>query len=63
MTVGELRSVLAELPDDAPLYPEWNDRIPRDHEPAVRLHGFRAVKGEAQALVSLVYLDEVTEEE
>jgi hypothetical protein len=60
MTVGELRSALAGLPDSAPLYPEWHDRIPSDSEPGVRLHGVQAVNGEAQVLVSLFYLDEDT---
>jgi hypothetical protein len=63
MTVGELRLALAGLPDNAPVYPEWNDRIPKDNEPGVRLHGVRETNGEAQVLVSLFYLDDDTDEE
>jgi len=66
MTVGELRTALSALPDNAPVYPEWNDRIPKDYEAGVRLHGVREVNGEAQVLVSLFYLadmDESDEEE
>lgn len=60
MTVGELKAVLDGVPDNTPLFPEWNDRIPKDSEPGVRLHGIRVVNGEAQVLVSLFYLDEDT---
>jgi hypothetical protein len=63
MTVGELRLALAGLPDNAPVYPEWNDRIPKGHEPAVRLHGVRESNGEAQVLVSLFYLCDDEEDE
>lgn len=63
MTVGELRSALAGLPDNAPVYPEWTGRIPGDHEPGVRMHGVRQSNGEAQVLVSLFYLDEDEEDD
>lgn len=39
MTVGHLREIIANLPDDMPIAPEWTE-IPDDSEPAVCVEGF-----------------------
>jgi hypothetical protein len=44
LTVGRLCKLLAKLPDDAPIFPTWNDGPPGDHEPGVEMFGFTSAK-------------------
>lgn len=60
LTVGLLRRVIAELPDDAVIRPAWaHSMTPGDGDPGVVLHGFDACDGELRALVGLFDLSEV----
>ena len=60
MTVGELRSVIAGLPDTTPIRPQWAaGSEPGDHEPGVSLLGFDVLDGQLLARVELFYLDEL----
>ena len=36
-TVGELRRLIEGLPDDALIKPDWEERIPSDSEPGVKI--------------------------
>lgn len=42
MTIGHLREIIAELPDNMPIKPEWFE-VPSDSEPAVCIEGFDVV--------------------
>jgi hypothetical protein len=39
LTVGDIRRLIADLPDDAPVYPDWGGNPPADHEPGVEIIG------------------------
>lgn len=64
LTVGLLRRVIADLPDDAIIRPAWaHSMTPGDNEPGVVLQGFDVCDGELLALVGLFYLDDITEDQ
>lgn len=64
MTVGELRAIIAGLPDDANVRPQWRaGDEPQDHAPGVVLHGFDVSGGELIARVGLFYLDDIDDAE
>jgi len=64
MTVGQLRELIADLPDTYNVRPQWAPgKEPGDHEPHVCLRGFDVLNGELLALVELFYLDEIEDEE
>jgi hypothetical protein len=66
MTVGQLRELIANVPDDYTVRPQWvAGKEPKDHEPGVRLERFDVdgQSGELLARVSLFYLDEIEDEE
>lgn len=44
MNVGYLRRVIADLPDDASIFPDWADGPPDDSAPGVELDDFKAEK-------------------
>lgn len=63
MTVGELRKLIADLPDDAAIRPQWNDgEEPGDSSPGVVLHGFDFHDGELLARVGLFWLDDIADD-
>lgn len=57
LTVGVLRQLIAYLPDDTPIVPEWYE-VPSDHDPAVTLHDFlvHRLRGQPPKLVARVSL-------
>ena len=57
MTVGNLRKLIANLPDDAGIHPDWDDP-PDDDSPGVTLGGFKvgSYKGGGKYLSVLVAL-------
>ena len=62
-TVGDLRKLIADLPDDARYQPDWANGPPGDHDPAVTVVGFE-VRGVGSdlylgVLVDIAYLDDV----
>jgi hypothetical protein len=62
MTVGDLRKLIADLPDDMNVRPQWlPGEEPGDHEPGVEIHGFDVANGELLVRISLFYLDEIDE--
>ena len=64
MTVGQLRELIADLPDTCTIRPQWvPGSEPQDHEPGVKLSGFDVMDGELLARVELFYLDEIEDEE
>ena len=64
MTVGQLRELIAHLPDTCTVRPQWEPgKEPGDHEPHVCLRGFDVLNGELLARVELFYLDEIEDEE
>lgn len=62
LSVGWLRKLIKNLPDDAQIYPDWAGEHPGDDSPAVRLNAITAGTDDGKpclfALVSLVYLNE-----
>ena len=41
LTVGKLRRLLAKLPDEAMIWPDWAaGEHPEDHDPGVEVRGF-----------------------
>jgi hypothetical protein len=71
MTVGGLKAVMANLPDDAPIFPDWAYGPPGDDMPVVEVCRFAVGKGDRTAdgrpylsvLVDVIPLDEVEGEE
>ena len=64
-TAGELRNLLAEMPDDAPIVPRWESgklRAMKDWDPGVDLFGFENGEEEGRpmlvARVGLFFLDD-----
>ena len=58
LSVGHIRRLIADLPDDAEISPDWFDGPPGDDRPAVVLHAVTVRGGELLALVSLIDLDD-----
>lgn len=57
LIVGDIRQLIAYLPDDTPIVPEWYE-VPSDHDPAVTLHDFlvRRLPGQPAKLIARVSL-------
>ena len=63
MTVGELRKLIADLPDAAVIRPQWNEgEEPQGSSPGVVLHGFDFRDGELLARVGLFWLDDIVDD-
>jgi hypothetical protein len=58
LTIGALRKVIKNLPDDAPIYPTWASRIPDDYEPGVEIKAIEAAQACLHIKVDLFYLNE-----
>jgi hypothetical protein len=67
LTVGRLRELIAGLPDDTRVRPDWAGDPPADHEPGVRIDGASVgdEEGTKELLihVGLFYLDDVDDDE
>lgn len=63
MTVGDLRVLLRDLPDDTPVSPRWAYGPPSDSDPAVTIDRFEVQKGVLAVMVSLDYLNEDEDED
>lgn len=64
MTVGDLRGLISQLPDDANIRPQWRPGDePDDDAPGVVLYGFDVTGGELMARVGLFYLEQISKED
>lgn len=69
LTVGELRKLIADLPDDACIWPDWG-REPGGDDPCVELCGFERVEAASVAspaylavMVALLPLDDIEDDD
>jgi hypothetical protein len=62
LTIRDVRRLIADLPDQAPVLPDWAEGPPQDHEPGVEIVGIAiADRGAGPHLsmkVRLFYLEE-----
>lgn len=66
LSVGHVRRLIKDLPDDAGFFPVWASDPPGDHEPGVQVCGFnpgtdRNGRPGVKILVALFYLDEIAD--
>lgn len=68
LTLGHLREISKDLPDDTPFCPDWQDFEPADSDPAVVLKGLGVSKSHDGVTyisvgVAVCSLDELSGEE